>query len=124
MQFNETEERVDGLLEKIPKFMDKCQAFCNKSKDINAHRRLNSLTLTRNAELLEILELPQLMDSCLKSNKYNEALELSQYARQLGTKHGDIPIIAVSRNNLFCIILIINTIMKYEGFFSVNCARD
>ncbi|XP_076682070.1 conserved oligomeric Golgi complex subunit 8 [Andrena cerasifolii] len=93
-QFNETESRLDGLVQKIPKFVGKCQLFCDTSKDINAHRRVNSLTLTRNAELLEVLEMPQLMESCLRSNQYNEALELSQYARQLGTKHGDIPIIS------------------------------
>ncbi|XP_012273224.1 conserved oligomeric Golgi complex subunit 8 [Orussus abietinus] len=92
-QFNETEERLDRLVQKIPAFMDKCQSFCETSKEINAHWRLNSLTLTKNAELLEILEMPQLMETCLRSNQYNEALELSQYARQLGTKHADIPII-------------------------------
>ncbi|KYQ50914.1 Conserved oligomeric Golgi complex subunit 8 [Trachymyrmex zeteki] len=92
--FNETENRLDKLVQKIPEFVRKCQSFCDTSKDINAHRRLNSLTLTRNAELLEILEMPQLMESCLRSNQYNEALELSQYARQLGMKHGDIPIIS------------------------------
>ncbi|XP_076249420.1 conserved oligomeric Golgi complex subunit 8 [Calliopsis andreniformis] len=93
-QFNETESRLDELVQNIPKFVEKCQLFCDTSKDINAHRRVNSLTLTRNAELLEVLEMPQLMESCLRSNQYNEALELSQYARQLGTKHGDIPIIS------------------------------
>lgn len=72
------------------------------------------MTLTRNAELLEVLEMPQLMESCLRSNQYNEALELSQYARQLGTKHGDIPIISVWFNMLikykkhvsFCLLTI------------------
>lgn len=81
--------------------MDKCQSFCNVSKEINTHRRLNSLTLTKNAELLEILEMPQLMESCLRSSYYNEALELAQYARQLGTKHADIPIIAVRKKRFF-----------------------
>ncbi|XP_012253020.2 conserved oligomeric Golgi complex subunit 8 [Athalia rosae] len=93
-QFNETESHLDNLIHKLPEFANSCQYFCDASKDINTHRRLNGLTLTRNAELLEILEMPQLMESCLRSNQYNEALELSQYARQLGTKHGDIPIIA------------------------------
>lgn len=94
-KFNQTEDRLDGLLEKIPQFMDKCKSFCNTSKDINTHKRLNSLILSKTTELLEILELPQLMESCLRSNQYSEALELSQYVRHLGAKHGDIPIIAV-----------------------------
>ncbi|KAL2726166.1 conserved oligomeric Golgi complex subunit 8 [Vespula maculifrons] len=93
-EFNETEIRLDRLVQKIPEFVEKCQTFCDTSKDISTRRRINSLTLTRNAELLEVLEMPQLMESCLRSNQYNEALELSQYARQLGAKHGDIPIIA------------------------------
>lgn len=94
-KFNETENHLEQLLSKIPQFVDKCQFFCDTSKDINTHRRLNSLTLAKNAELLEILEMPQLMESCLRSSQYNEALELSQYARQLGAKHNDVPIISV-----------------------------
>ncbi|XP_043484922.1 conserved oligomeric Golgi complex subunit 8 [Leptopilina heterotoma] len=93
-QFNETENRLENLTKDIPRFIEKCQLFCDASKDINSHRRLNGLTLNRSGELLEILEMPQLMESCLRSNQYNEALEISQYARQLGTKHGDIPIVA------------------------------
>lgn len=54
---------------------------------------MNSLLLKKTSEMLEILEMPQLMESCLQSGLYHEALELSQYARQLGSKHQDIPII-------------------------------
>ncbi|XP_001604733.1 conserved oligomeric Golgi complex subunit 8 [Nasonia vitripennis] len=99
-EFNQTEDRLDGLLEKIPQFMNKCKSFCNTSKDINTHKRLNSLILSKTTELLEILELPQLMESCLRSNQYSEALELSQYVRHLGAKHGDIPIIASIVNEI------------------------
>lgn len=97
LQFNQTEVRLDSLLEKIPQFMNKCKSFCNTSKDINTRKKLNSLALSKSVELLEILELPHLMESCLRNNQYNEALELSQYARHLGAKHGDIPIIVVSK---------------------------
>jgi hypothetical protein len=81
---------------KLPEFAQRCQDFSKASSDINTHRRLNSLTLTRNAQLLEILELPQLMDTCIRNGNYEEALELAAYVRKLGKKHGQIPIIAVS----------------------------
>lgn len=88
-------EKLEKLLIKIPNFTEQCKSFCSTSKNINSLRKLNTLTLSKTAELLEILELPQLMETCLRNNLYTEALELSQYARHLSTKHGSIPIIAV-----------------------------
>ncbi|XP_058066432.1 conserved oligomeric Golgi complex subunit 8 [Anopheles bellator] len=93
-QFTDTERKLDCLDEKWPRFITACQTFLQGSADINAARRLNSLTLRRNAELLEILELPQLMDGCIREGKYEEALELSAYVQRLASKHGNIPIIA------------------------------
>uniref|UniRef100_A0AAG5DKM5 Conserved oligomeric Golgi complex subunit 8 n=1 Tax=Anopheles atroparvus TaxID=41427 RepID=A0AAG5DKM5_ANOAO len=93
-EFIETEQKLDCLGDKWPKFIAACQSFQQSSTEINAARRLNSLTLMRNAELLEILELPQLMDTCIREGKYEEALELSAYVQRLATKHGNIPVIA------------------------------
>ncbi|KAI4462741.1 conserved oligomeric golgi complex component 8 [Holotrichia oblita] len=63
-----------------------------KQMVLTLYEKLNSLTLTRNAQLLEILELPQLMDSFIKDGLYENALELASYVRRLYTKHSDIPI--------------------------------
>ncbi|XP_047002255.1 conserved oligomeric Golgi complex subunit 8 [Schistocerca americana] len=93
-QFGHVEHHLDALKTKLPEFSHKCQEFGQKSSNINAHRRLNSLTLTRNAQLLEVLELPQLMETCIRNGSYEEALELAAYVRRLGRKHGHIPIIA------------------------------
>nr|CAD7265309.1 unnamed protein product [Timema shepardi] len=93
-QFSKTEQRLDSLVRKLPEFSRLCQEFSKASSDINTHRRLNSLTLTRNAQLLEILELPQLMDTCIRNGHYEEALELAAYVRRLAKKHGHISIIA------------------------------
>uniref|UniRef100_A0A2M4BHX4 Conserved oligomeric Golgi complex subunit 8 n=1 Tax=Anopheles marajoara TaxID=58244 RepID=A0A2M4BHX4_9DIPT len=93
-QFTGTERKLDCLDEKWPRFITACQTFLQGSGEINTARRLNSLTLRRNAELLEILELPQLMDSCIREGKYEEALELSAYVQRLASKHGNIPVIA------------------------------
>lgn len=93
-KFSEAEERVEGLNRKLPEFSATCQRFLDSSGSINSARRLNSLTLTRNAELLEILELPQLMETCIREGKYEEALELAAYVQRVGSKHGNIPVIA------------------------------
>lgn len=87
---------MDDLLTDIPKFEEKFKSFADETNGINNLRRLNTLTLTRNAQLLEILELPQLMDSFIKDGLYEDALELAAYVRRLYDKHPDIPIFKVT----------------------------
>lgn len=60
--------------------------------EINTASRLNSLTMKKHVELLEILELPQLMESSIREEKYDDALELAAYVQKLRIKLGNIPI--------------------------------
>lgn len=95
-QFSSVETKLDSLLEEIPKFEKKCENFVEETGGINNLRKLNTLTLTKNAQLLEILELPQLMESFIKDGLYEDALELASYVKRLHNKHPDIPIFKVS----------------------------
>lgn len=95
-QFSSVETKLDSLLVNIPTFEERCQQFVQETSGINNLRRLNSLTLTRNAQMLEILELPQLMDSFIKDGLYEDALELAAYVKKLYNKHPDILIFKVS----------------------------
>ncbi|XP_075225199.1 conserved oligomeric Golgi complex subunit 8 isoform X2 [Lycorma delicatula] len=92
-QFNKTEESLECLVKGLPVLSAACEEFAHASSEIKTHRRLNSLTLTRNAQLLQVLEIPQLMDSCIRDGYFEEALQLASYVRRLGNKHSDIPII-------------------------------
>ncbi|KAK3741101.1 hypothetical protein QZH41_013924 [Actinostola sp. cb2023] len=57
--FISVENHVESLLEKLPEFSETCKQFMNAAQEINSSRRLNSLTLARHTQLLEILEIPQ-----------------------------------------------------------------
>lgn len=92
-EFLATEKRLDGLIETLPDFNKKCEEFIKTSTEINAARRLNTLALKKSSQLLEILELPQLMNSCIRDGQYEEALELAAYVQRMTVKHGNISII-------------------------------
>ncbi|CAH0561212.1 unnamed protein product [Brassicogethes aeneus] len=91
-QFKEIDGKVNKVLSCLPEFEKKCHEFNESTSGINHLRKLNSLTLTRNAQLLEILEMPQLMSSFINDELYEDALELAGYVRKLYNQHPDIPI--------------------------------
>ncbi|XP_034038788.1 conserved oligomeric Golgi complex subunit 8 [Thalassophryne amazonica] len=91
--FGRVESSVSRLLDKLPGFGQKCRGFMKEAEEIGASRRMNSLTLNRHTEILEILEIPQLMDTCVRNSYYEEALELAAYVKRLEKKHSSLPVI-------------------------------
>lgn len=61
-----------------------------------SRQKLNSLALSKHTQLLEILEIPQLMETCVRNGYYEEALELYAHVHKVGKKYGDIHILKVS----------------------------
>ncbi|KAG8437520.1 hypothetical protein GDO86_008287 [Hymenochirus boettgeri] len=91
--FSQVESSVSRLLEKLPGLQESCRSFVKQAEEISSSRRMNTLTLNRHTEILEILEIPQLMDTCVRNGYYEEALELATYVRRLEKKHSSIPVI-------------------------------
>ncbi|XP_038123361.1 conserved oligomeric Golgi complex subunit 8 [Cyprinodon tularosa] len=91
--FGKVEGSVSRLLDKLPRFGERCRAFMKEAEEIAVSRRMNSLTLNRHTEILEILEIPQLMDTCVRNGYYEEALELAAYVKRLEKKHAALPVI-------------------------------
>ncbi|KAM7011028.1 conserved oligomeric Golgi complex subunit 8 [Passerculus sandwichensis] len=91
--FGGIESRLGSLLERLPALQEACRTFMRDAEAIACSRRMNSLTLNRHTEILEILEIPQLMDTCVRNGYYEEALELTAYVRRLERKHSSIPVI-------------------------------
>uniref|UniRef100_A0A2R5LMK9 Conserved oligomeric Golgi complex subunit 8 n=1 Tax=Ornithodoros turicata TaxID=34597 RepID=A0A2R5LMK9_9ACAR len=92
-EFSVVEGRLESLQSKLPLFAKKCQDFGQQSQQITSRWRQMSLILSKHPQLLEILELAQLMDTCVRNSYYDEALELAAYVRQLERKHNNVPLI-------------------------------
>ncbi|XP_077978528.1 conserved oligomeric Golgi complex subunit 8-like [Glandiceps talaboti] len=91
--FSKVESHVSNLLEQLPRLTEKCNQFMKDSQEINANRKMNSMTLTKHPQLLEVLEIPQLMDTCVRNGYYEEALELATYVKRLEKKHSTLSVI-------------------------------
>ncbi|XP_042556766.1 conserved oligomeric Golgi complex subunit 8 isoform X2 [Dipodomys spectabilis] len=91
--FGDVEEALGRLLGRLPGFQQSCRNFVKEAEEISSNRRMNTLTLNRHTEILEILEIPQLMDTCVRNSYYEEALELATYVRRLERKYSSIPVI-------------------------------
>lgn len=97
--FVSVEEHVGRVLEKVPGLVAACKSFTQEAQEVNAKRKLNSLALSRHTNLLEVLEIPQVMETCVRNGYYEEALELSAHMRRVDKKHGGIPIVkAIARD--------------------------
>nr|XP_053633942.1 conserved oligomeric Golgi complex subunit 8-like [Cherax quadricarinatus] len=92
--FTRVESHLEGLSSRLPNLKERVERFLATSRNLAQSRHLTSLTLTKHTQLLEILELPQLMDTCVRNGYYEEALEILAYVRRLEKKHTDIPITA------------------------------
>lgn len=105
--WNETTKNVENLIEKLPDFSQKCDEFVRSTLEIQSASRLNSLTMKRHVELLEILELPQLMESSIREEHYEDALELAAYVQKLGAKFDNVPVVNVSFDSIKLIDLLL-----------------
>uniref|UniRef100_A0A2P2I3N7 Conserved oligomeric Golgi complex subunit 8 n=2 Tax=Hirondellea gigas TaxID=1518452 RepID=A0A2P2I3N7_9CRUS len=85
-QLSRTSDSVSGLHDTLAKFVSSSRALLTS-------RHLNTTTLAKHTQLLEILELSQLLDTCVRNNYHDEALEIIAYVRRLEKKHGHIPIV-------------------------------
>jgi hypothetical protein len=99
-KWNETTKHVQNLIERVPQFTENCDNFVATSYSLSSLNRLNLTTMKKHVALLEILELPQLMESSIRDQKYADALELATYVEKLSSKFDNVPIVNVSHSPL------------------------
>lgn len=101
-------QSTERLTTNLTTLKEKCIEFTQTAQSLSAARRLTSLALSRHTQLLEILELPQLMDTCVRNGYYEEALDLASYVSRLERKLAYIPLITVRT-------------IEHEPFFHLMC---
>ena len=80
-------ECAGELGEKLSSLQKQCGAFRDRvNQFVNSHKR-NRKTLQHHMQLVELLEVPQLVDACARNGFHEEALELANFVNGLERRH-------------------------------------
>jgi len=87
-------EKAGETINLIPNLRQTSVQFEEKSQELLQRRKRLSLVLSKHTSLLEILELPQLVENAVRNQEYEQALQLRAFAARIDKKLGHIPIVA------------------------------
>ena len=85
--FDDFDNSLDKLIESIPALEDECRQFGRGTSEIQTARKKAVLLQEHEDKLLDVLEIPQLLETCVRNGYYQEALELSTHVSTLREKH-------------------------------------
>ncbi|KAI3468102.1 hypothetical protein Pfo_024765 [Paulownia fortunei] len=87
------DKHLESLIADIPQLTSGCAEFVDSAQHILEKRKMNQTLLANHSTLLDLLEIPQLMDTCVRNGNYDEALDLEAFVAKLTTMHPKIPVI-------------------------------
>ncbi|GIL71912.1 hypothetical protein Vretifemale_2346 [Volvox reticuliferus] len=86
-------EHLDSLLQATPELASTCEAFATNSAAVQEQSTQNKQLANSQSTLMELLEVPQLMDTCVRNGVYDEALDLQSFVGRVGLLHPDVPVV-------------------------------
>ena len=78
---------LSGFQGAVLEVNDEGKQFLERAPPIVAEHKRYRSTLEQYAHLLELLEIPQLMDACVKRQAYDNALRLATFVQKLVKRH-------------------------------------
>jgi len=87
------DKHLESMIAEIPKLTSGCNEFLDSAENILEKRKMNQTLLANHSTLLDLLEIPQLMDTCVRNGNYDEALDLEAFVCKLSTMHPKLPVI-------------------------------
>lgn len=88
--FTSLDGSLETLLTALPDLDSECRTFAASTREIQLSRSRASLVLEQHDKLLDVLTIPQLIDTCARNGHYAEALDLAAHASTLATRFSDI----------------------------------
>ncbi|KAI9015108.1 oligomeric Golgi complex subunit 8, partial [Gaertneriomyces semiglobifer] len=80
-------DRCDGVVETLTDLSTACAEFPGACSDIVKDQKRNRILLNHQETLLELLEIPHLMQTFVRNGYYEEAMDLQAYVGRLIARH-------------------------------------
>lgn len=74
-------------------------AFSDSASELVARRVRTKQLQAAQGPLAEVLEVPALMDTCIRNGHFEEALDLRAFVGTLAFAHGDVPVVATLKES-------------------------
>ncbi|CAG8586467.1 4548_t:CDS:2 [Ambispora leptoticha] len=91
---------LSKLSNAIPIFEENCESFIIETEKIMRQRTKINTIIEQHGNLLDILEIPQLMDICVRKELYSEAIDLSAHVTRLIARYPKVQIIQRIENDV------------------------
>ncbi|KAG0091585.1 hypothetical protein BGZ93_011316 [Podila epicladia] len=91
--FENLGQHLDHFHDTIPVFTSTLTSFSNNVADILQRQHVYNSILASHSQLLEVLEIPVLMETCVRNGYYHEALELAAHVQRLVIRYPGLKII-------------------------------
>ncbi|KAF9304264.1 conserved oligomeric Golgi complex component [Mortierella antarctica] len=91
--FENLGQHLDHFHDTIPAFASTLTSFSSNVADILQRQHVYNSILASHSQLLEVLEIPVLMETCVRNGYYHEALELAAHVQRLVIRYPGLKII-------------------------------
>ena len=91
--FDSLSSSQSSFLSILPDLDASCRTFTVTARPILAERNKAALVLENHDKLMDILEIPQLIDTCVRNGAYQDASDLASHTTDLAKRFVDVPII-------------------------------
>ncbi|KLT41013.1 Dor1-domain-containing protein [Cutaneotrichosporon oleaginosum] len=91
--FDDFSSSLGRLLDAVPALEDECRTFVRSTAGVQEARAKAALVQEHQDKLFDLLEIPQLMDTCVRNGYYQEALELSAHTTSLVKRYPAVELV-------------------------------
>ena len=84
---------LETLEAQLPDLKRGCDGFVKGAKEIAKARAMNRTLMNNSGAVAELLEVPKLLDACVRNGHYDEALDLENFVAKMEATHGDIALV-------------------------------